>query len=113
MPIDISHEMPITFAEATSYVPRRRRGRKASVTTLYRWATTGVRGILLETIQIGGSRCTSVAALQRFFDRLTQARPVVDVPERNSQAVGHRAHAADRELNRRWQPKGVIKKENS
>ena len=33
----------------------------------------GVRGIRLESIVVGATRCTSVAALQRFFDALTAA----------------------------------------
>ena len=33
----------------------------------------GVRGIRLESIMVGGTRCTSVQALQRFFDALTAA----------------------------------------
>jgi hypothetical protein len=43
------------------------------VATLYRWAQTGIRGIRLETIMVGGTRCTSTEALQRFFDMITAA----------------------------------------
>ncbi len=39
---------------------------------LYRWATEGLRGVHLETIQVGGTLCTSIEALQRFFERLGQ-----------------------------------------
>ena len=39
--------------------------------TLYRWASHGCRGVRLETIQIGGTKCTSRQALQRFFAGLT------------------------------------------
>jgi len=105
MPIDITQEPLITLAEATGFVPRRRRGRKTSVTTLYRWSTTGSRGVVLETIQVAGSRCTSVAALQRFFDRLTAASGTSATPV--SRCKGSRAEAADRELARRWRGKGA------
>src|SRR5262245_8049674 len=102
--IDVAVEPLITLTEAAALVPRRRRGRKTSVTTLYRWASSGIRGIVLETLQAGGSRCTSVRALQRFFDSLsggvgTPSRPVTRRDE------GRRAKAADSALDRRWRAK--------
>lgn len=67
MPIDISTERVVTFRDAArEYCPRRRHGRKPHISTFYRWARMG-----LETIRVGGQLCTSVEALQRFFDRLT------------------------------------------
>src|SRR5437763_6223445 len=71
MPIDIATEEILTLAQAAATLPRRRRGRKTHVSTLYRWTMVGCRGIRLETIQIGGTRCTSREALQRFFERLS------------------------------------------
>jgi len=65
MPIDFVTERVVTFREATKLLPRRRHGQKPHISTLYRWAAQG-----LETIQVGGQRCTSLEALQRFFDRL-------------------------------------------
>lgn len=44
------------------------------VATAYRWSTAGVRGVVLETIQVGGTRCTSREAVQRFCERLTAPR---------------------------------------
>ena len=69
--IDIHLEKLVSFPEAARLLPRRRRGRKPHVATLYRWASRGLRGHRLETIRVGGSLCTSVEALQRFFDKLT------------------------------------------
>jgi Protein of unknown function (DUF1580) len=70
--IDIKHETLITLSEAAKFVPRRRRGRKVSISTIYRWASpAGHRGVRLEALRVGGSLCTSVEALQRFFNRLT------------------------------------------
>ena len=66
--IDIQKEQVVSLTKATHEVPK-----KPHVSTLFRWAQKGVRGIRLETIQIGGTRCTSLEALQRFFDQLTQA----------------------------------------
>ena len=35
------------------------------------WARNGIRGVRIETIRVGGTLCTSLEALQRFFDRLS------------------------------------------
>jgi hypothetical protein len=69
--IDSTNESLLTLAQAAEELPRRRRGRKTHLSTLYRWATSGCRGVLLETIQVGATRCTSREAMQRFFERLT------------------------------------------
>jgi Protein of unknown function (DUF1580) len=70
--IDTTVEAPIPLAQAADDLPERRRGRKTHVSTLFRWSTAGCRGVVLETIQVGGTRCTSREALQRFFERLSQ-----------------------------------------
>ena len=72
--IDTLVETLLPLAQAADELPRRRRGRKTNLSTLYRWSQAGCRGVRLETIQIGGTRCTSREALQRFFERLSQAR---------------------------------------
>jgi hypothetical protein len=54
--------------------------------------------VVLESIQVGGTRCTSREALARFFRRLTQG-DAADVPEVRSVAQRDRAVAkAMREL---------------
>lgn len=68
--IDISQETLVTLTEAARSLPGRS-GRRLHVSTLYRWATRGIRGFTLETIQVGGTKCTSGEALQRFFEMLT------------------------------------------
>ena len=73
--INSTTETLISLAEAAKAVPRRRRGRKTHLSTIYRWATIGVRGIVLETLQCGGSRVTSREAMQRFFERLSGPDP--------------------------------------
>jgi Protein of unknown function (DUF1580) len=70
--IDTTVEAPIPLTQAADDLPRRRRGRKTHVSTLFRWSTAGCRGVVLETIQVGGTRCTSREALQRFFERLSE-----------------------------------------
>ena len=73
--IDSTTETLISLTEAAKTVPRRRRGRKTHLSTIYRWATVGVRGVVLETLQCGGSRVTSREAMQRFFERLSGPDP--------------------------------------
>jgi hypothetical protein len=66
--IDSQIEQLITLGEAAATLPCRRAGRKTSVSTLYRWASSGCRGRVLETLQVGGSKLTSRESLQRFFE---------------------------------------------
>jgi hypothetical protein len=96
--IDCSSESVITFSQAADSIPRRRRGCKCHVSTLFRWSTAGCRGVVLETIQIGGTRCTSQEALQRFFERLSRNRPNASVgrglePAKGAPALGIRTAA--------------------
>jgi hypothetical protein len=79
--IDSTTETILTFIQAAEELPRRRRGRKTHVSTFYRWADPGCRGVRLETIQVGGTCCTSREALQRFFEALTAARSRVGGPD--------------------------------
>ena len=77
--IDLSSETLVSLAEAAKTLPRRRAGKKPNVATLYRWTSEGVRGVHLEFLQVGATRCTSVEALSRFFAVLTEqaaGRPV-------------------------------------
>ena len=69
--IDISLEDTFSLTEGAKRLPFRRKGVRPNVATLYRWAQTGCRGIRLETICVGATRCTSMEALQRLFDALT------------------------------------------
>ena len=98
--IDISSEAVVTLTQATQHLPRRRKGKRPAVSTIFRWAQHGCRGIRLETIQVGGSKCTSIEALQRFCERLTQdANPQAE-PTRTIARRRRAAEAAVRELER-------------
>ena len=82
--INIASETVVSFNEATQRLPKRRKGKRPHLATLYRWAQRGVRGICLETIQIGGTQCTSMEALQRFFDRLSRPTAAQSLPSKPS-----------------------------
>ena len=70
--IDLTKEELLTLKDACQLLPRRRRGRKPSFSTIWRWALHGARGVRLETLRCGGTLCTSREALQRFFDKLSE-----------------------------------------
>ena len=67
-------EHVLSLTDASKRLPHRRSGRRPHVATLYRWASEGLRGVRLETMQVGGTTCTSIEALQRFFAELGKAR---------------------------------------
>jgi len=73
MPIDLETEciLSLTAAAKLRCFSHRRGGRPINISTLWRWATAGVRGVRLETIMVGGSRCTSFEAVERFCATLT------------------------------------------
>jgi hypothetical protein len=78
--IDINKESPVSLEAAASLdiLPTRRGGRRPVPATIFRWAQTGLRGVRLETIQVGGTKCTTREAMQRFFARLTDAYATTD-----------------------------------
>lgn len=71
MSIDPLTENAISLVEAAKLLPRRRAGKRPHVSCVYRWTTAGCKGVVLESLQIGGTRCTSKEALLRFFERLS------------------------------------------
>src|SRR4051812_7397319 len=91
MSVDWTTETVLSLTEAASRLPRRRGSKKPHVATLYRWAQRGLRGVRLETIQVGGTLCTSSEALQRFFNRLSNAKraPFTPSPSLDDRAVSN------------------------
>lgn len=69
--IDPNTETLVSLPDAARHLPRRRNGKRPHVSCIYRWTTAGCKGIVLESIQVGGTRCTSREALGRFFAALT------------------------------------------
>ena len=72
--IDVVGEHVLTFGAAAKHVGKLKGGKAIAFQTLHRWATKGCSGVVLETIFVGGCRCTSAEALQRFFKGITAAR---------------------------------------
>jgi hypothetical protein len=97
MPIVVAREDTFPLAETPKHVPPRRGGRKLHKATAFRWAKDGVRGVKLETIRIGGTLCTSVEALQCFFERLSATdsavcTPIIRTPKARQRAIDNADH---------------------
>jgi hypothetical protein len=98
--IDINCEEVLSLSDAAKVLPARRAGKKPHVSCLYRWSVGGCRGVQLESVQIGGTRCTSREALARFFDRLS-GKPgdgSEAAPPSKPARYTKRVEAAEREL---------------
>lgn len=78
--IDLEREAPITLAEAPrlipaiNAVPGMEARKPLHQRTIYNWATKGKRGVVLETVPVGGILVTTRQAIQRFFNSLAVAR---------------------------------------
>jgi hypothetical protein len=62
----------ITLAQAAAELPARRGGRRTTLQCLYRWTGRGCRGVKLQFIQIGATRCVTRRFLADFFEALTR-----------------------------------------
>ena len=69
--IDLQTEKPLTISKAMGLPQLRRNDRKPHVAQGYRWCSAGLKGIVLESIVIGGSRCTTSEAIDRWIARLS------------------------------------------
>ncbi len=78
MSLDLTNEKAIPLSEVPRHVPRRR-GKKVHYSTVYRWATKGARGRVLDFVMVGGIRYTTLEAIERFLrtgiDRSTSLPP--------------------------------------
>ena len=94
MAIDPLQEDVKTLDEARAYFPRNRRGKEPHLSRMYRYTNEGRRGVVLESIQCGATRCTSREAIGRFFARLTDARQSKGCrSERMAKTKENRPHA--------------------
>jgi hypothetical protein len=103
--IDLATHRVVKLAHATKFVPQLR-DKPVHPSTLFRWATHGVRAddgtiVRLETIRVGRTLCTSAEAIQAFCQRLsvTEAAPALSL--RRSSGRGRSAERVERELDRR------------
>ena len=95
MSIDVQSEKLLTLAECREAFPG---GKRLALATIQRWRLRGVRGVILETIRIGGMRYTSREAIARFIARQNADEtptPSISPAQRQRQAL-----AAQTELRR-------------
>ncbi len=65
--INLKTETLLTLREATEHVPG-----SPHLSTLHRWVKHGLKGVRLESCLVGGRRVTSVEAVGRFSQAITQ-----------------------------------------
>src|SRR5262249_11460286 len=64
----------LTLSQAAKLIPGRRPGKAASLKTVWRYCTRGIRnGIRLQSKMVGGHRCTTRGWVEEFIDALTTA----------------------------------------
>jgi hypothetical protein len=103
--IDIENEEVLSLAQAARWLPNirgaRATGKGVHPVTIWRWTRYGVAGldgqkVVLESIKLGGTRCTSIEAVQRFIGCLQGA--AVPPVSRQPRAEAKRAAKAMEEL---------------
>jgi hypothetical protein len=96
--IDPCSESLIRLADVPKlkWLPTGRRGRRLHLSTLYRWQQRGLHGTRLETVQVGGTRCTTEAALLRFFAALQAKDPATNPKRVNQSSLARAERALDR-----------------
>lgn len=104
--IEIDREEVFALRHAAKYIPSGRlEGKAAHHSTLYRWASTGIGGVVLETVMIGGIRFTSKAALMRFIERRNGGAVPVLPPSKRDQVRERRTkHLLDKHLSGKRPP---------
>lgn len=102
MTIDPLTDEIFTLTAAAKRLPRLRKGRPVHPSTIWRWALTGIRGIRLETMMIGGVRVTSANALRQFIHALSERKlgPTGQSPAKKSSGAGDCDTALNTELDR-------------
>ena len=73
--IDAFNDKLLTMTEAAKQCPKVR-GKRPSNVTLWRWATTGRRGVKLEHVWVGRNMLTTEVALNVFFNGVANAPAV-------------------------------------
>jgi hypothetical protein len=92
----LEREAAISFSAATRLPELQKDGRKLHPSTLYRWSKAGVRGVVLETVVLGGTRCTTREAVRRFLHKLSC--PIGTAPTPTPDQRQHRYESAERRL---------------
>jgi hypothetical protein len=106
-PNALNDEPLMTIQQAATFIGRLT-GKKPNVSTIWRWCLKGVRGVILQSICVGGQRFVSRSALARFIEQSTARGsadtkasappPTVQSPTRQSDRRREEIEAARRRL---------------
>jgi hypothetical protein len=94
---DILDEQFVTLENACKFIPGLRPGKNVNRSTIYRWSDSGVRGVRLETIQVGGRRMTTHEAIKRFIMEMSKPERIQEV----KQQIVSRLHSPKSERKRK------------
>jgi hypothetical protein len=97
--LDLDEGRYYPLAEAGRRLGQLLGGRPVAPCTLYRWIDSGVSGVALNAIRVGGRWVVSDAAIRRFLAELTQVKRgiAIGAAQTNSAKQLH-AEQVDREL---------------
>ena len=87
------------LAELTHLTAGANRGAPCDFSTLWRWATTGRRGVKLRAVRVGRKLCSTAQWLFEFFEALASAEltptPPIQTPAKRTREFNRRQAAAD------------------
>jgi len=95
--IEIEKENLVLLSEVPKILPKRK-GKAVHLSACYRWMRSGLSGVRLETILVGGQRFTSTQALNRFWARVTAVRDGIPVDKAIIQTAKPSSKQAEKEL---------------
>lgn len=93
--IDTTRENLLPLRCVPGRLPKRPNGKRIHISAVYRWTDSGIRGVVLESIRIGGITFTSLEAIQRFAERLTDPQTLI-----SSRTVTRQPVATDQVVDR-------------
>ena len=101
--IDIHNETLVSISETPKHLPRRPSGKTVHISAVYRWIKKGIKGIRLESARIAGCTYTSLEALQRWSDALSNSEEFTTEaklipPKARELQIEKAAEHVDREL---------------
>jgi hypothetical protein len=79
-------ETPISLKRARELPILQRDGKRPDLAVLYRWASSGIRGHVLESVYQGGKRVTTAEAVLRFVLALN-GQPATSRPPAHVEAI--------------------------
>ena len=92
-PVDADRALGLVPLEEVPSLLPLRRGRKTHISTIFRWASRGVNGHVLQTVRMGGTKATTRQWLMEFFHALREPKAPAEQPH-HDQRPARRPHEA-------------------